>query len=51
MSLQYFTPALFKFLSDLAANNDRDWFNANKDRYVETVQEPALGFITTLVLG
>jgi uncharacterized protein (TIGR02453 family) len=46
MSTNSFTPALFKFLSDLAANNDRDWFNANKDRYIETVQEPALDFIT-----
>jgi uncharacterized protein (TIGR02453 family) len=46
MTSAYFTPALFKFLSDLAANNDRDWFNANKDRYIETVQEPALDFIT-----
>ena len=46
MSTSYFTPALFKFLNDLAANNDRKWFNANKDRYIETVQEPALDFIT-----
>jgi uncharacterized protein (TIGR02453 family) len=46
MSTTYFTPALFKFLNDLAANNDRKWFNANKDRYIETVQEPALDFIT-----
>ena len=37
MSTTYFTPALFKFLNDLAANNDRKWFNANKDRYIETV--------------
>ena len=42
----YFTPALFKFLRDLAANNEREWFNDNKDRYVESVQEPALEFIS-----
>ena len=42
----HFTPAAFAFLRDLAANNDRDWFNANKDRYIEKVQEPALQFIT-----
>jgi uncharacterized protein (TIGR02453 family) len=46
MSTSYFTPALFNFLNDLAANNDRKWFNANKDHYIETVQEPALDFIT-----
>ena len=42
----YFTPALFKFLNDLEANNDRAWFNANKDRYIESVQEPTLAFIS-----
>ncbi len=25
----------FQFLKDLKENNDRDWFNANKDRYQE----------------
>ena len=28
-------PTLFNFLEDLSANNNREWFNANKDRYVE----------------
>ena len=50
MSARYFTPALFKFLNDLAGNNDREWFNANKDRYIATVQEPALDFITDFEL-
>lgn len=40
-----FTPSLFRFLADLEANNDRDWFAANRHRYVEQVQEPALAFI------
>ena len=40
-----FTPELFAFLRDLAANNDREWFAANKERYVAEVQEPALAFI------
>jgi uncharacterized protein (TIGR02453 family) len=38
--------ALFAFLTDLASNNDRAWFHANKTRYVDEVQEPALEFIT-----
>ncbi len=46
MSTRHFTPATFTFLKDLAANNDRDWFTANKQRYVNKVQEPALEFIT-----
>jgi uncharacterized protein (TIGR02453 family) len=40
-----FTPALFTFLRDLRANNDRDWFNANKPRYERSVKEPGLEFI------
>ena len=40
-----FTPDLFAFLRELAANNDREWFAANKPRYVADVQEPALAFI------
>jgi len=42
----HFTPATYAFLRDLAANNDREWFKTNKDRYVEKVQEPALEFIS-----
>ena len=40
-----FTPDLFAFLRELGANNNRDWFTANKDRYVADVQEPALAFV------
>jgi uncharacterized protein (TIGR02453 family) len=40
-----FSPALFAFLRELAANNHRDWFTANKPRYVAEVQEPALAFV------
>jgi uncharacterized protein (TIGR02453 family) len=40
-----FGPELFSFLEDLRANNDRDWFAANKHRYEEHVLEPALDFV------
>ncbi len=40
-----FSPELFRFLRELAANNDREWFAANKARYVAEVQEPALAFV------
>jgi len=40
-----FDPELFDFLRELKANNDRDWFAANKARYEANVQEPALAFI------
>ena len=38
-------PSLFDFLSDLKQNNNRDWFQANKDRYENDVKEPLLTFI------
>ena len=46
MASPYFTRALFDFLRDLAANNDRDWFQENRGRYLSDLQEPALKFIT-----
>lgn len=38
-------PTVFPFLRELAKNNTREWFSANKARYVETVRDPVLGFI------
>src|ERR671930_2388531 len=40
-----FGPELFSFLADLRANNNREWFAANKQRYEAHVLEPALAFI------
>jgi len=40
-----FPPDLFAFLAELKEHNERDWFNANKDRYETSVVEPALDFI------
>jgi len=37
---------LFQFLTDLKANNNRDWFNANKNRYEAELRGPLLQFIT-----
>lgn len=41
----YFTPAVFAFLRELAANNNKEWWEDNKDRYVTTIREPARDFI------
>ena len=46
MTRPYFTPRIFAFLSELAANNNREWFHVNKSRYDTDVKEPALGFIS-----
>ena len=41
-----FSPALFRFLRELEANNDRSWFAANKTRYEDEVRSPALDFVS-----
>jgi len=41
----FFGPELFSFLEDLRANNNREWFAANKHRYENHLLEPALAFI------
>jgi len=42
---QHFRSGLFEFLAELKANNDREWFNANKQRFVDEVEAPMLRFI------
>ena len=46
MPQKYFTPSLYKYMRDLAAHNEREWFQANKDRYLAELRDPALQFIT-----
>src|SRR6266571_660344 len=41
----YFSPKFFKFLRDLARNNNREWFQKNKPRYERFVFIPSLRFI------
>lgn len=36
----YFSDATFRFLRNLAINNERTWFNAHKHEYLEHVREP-----------
>ncbi len=45
-SQRHFGPELFTFLRELRRHNDRDWFNARKERYVREVREPAQRFIS-----
>ena len=44
--MDHFKPNFFEFLTDLKANNTREWFQTNKDRYKSEVQEPLLAFIS-----
>ena len=50
MSSRYarFYPSTLRFLEELAANNNRDWFGENKSRYEEEVLDVALRFIQSM---
>ncbi len=39
-------PELFEFFRELKNNNNREWFQANKNRYEADVREPLLQFIS-----
>jgi uncharacterized protein (TIGR02453 family) len=42
---------VFAFLAELRRNNNREWFNENKDRYLAEVRDPMLALITSLGPG
>lgn len=48
MADRRFTPETFAFLSALAANNKREWFEAHKQDYEAAVRTPALAFIDAM---
>ena len=44
-----FTKATFTFLDELAANNNREWFEEDRPRYELLVRSPALEYIEQMV--
>jgi uncharacterized protein (TIGR02453 family) len=48
MSRPYFTRRTFTFLSALAENNDRLWFEEHRQEYEDHVRGPALDFISDM---
>lgn len=48
MSTTGFTSETFQFLHELKDNNDRDWFQAHKQRYFKVARDPMLTFIQRL---
>lgn len=42
---KYFKPAVFRFLPELEPNNEKAWWEVNKDRYIEVMREAALELI------
>ena len=47
-AFQGFGARTLKFLEELEARNEREWFNANKSRYEADVLAPALDFIAAM---
>ncbi len=45
MAAPHFTAETLAFLTDLSRNNDREWFEASRDRYETHVRDAALRFI------
>jgi len=43
-----FGPATLSFLSDLAQNNDKSWFNDNRERYLADLVAPAVAFVEAI---
>lgn len=43
-----FPKDLFAFFEELKENNNREWFNANKPRYLESVVEPMGNYIRSI---
>src|SRR5258708_37754899 len=43
-----FSPSFFAFFKDLKANNERPWFEANKERFRGTVQAQMSDFIAAM---
>lgn len=45
MPTKYFSRSVFEFLKELDANNNKPWWKANKERYIQVIREPALDFV------
>lgn len=48
MTFTGFSAQGIQFLRDLRDNNNKEWFEAHKSTYVETIQQPALALVAAL---
>ena len=49
MAATPFSKDFITFLQELSANNNRDWFNANKDRFKANVEAPFHEFVNLMI--
>ena len=47
--MAHFTKDYFDFFKELAADNSKDWFDINRDRYKKSVKEPFDQFVTDVI--
>lgn len=47
--MAFFTSDFIQFFIDLAPNNNKDWFDANRKRYETTIKEPFKHFVQHLI--
>lgn len=47
--MKYFTSDFLTFFKELAANNNREWFQSNKKRYEDVVKKPMEVFIADVI--
>jgi uncharacterized protein (TIGR02453 family) len=45
----YFSEDFIEFFKELAPNNNKDWFDANRKRYVANIKEPFEAFVGDLI--
>ena len=47
--MAWFTNDFNKFFKELAANNNKEWFDANRKRYEESVKRPMVAFTSEVI--
>lgn len=48
MEFKHFNKDAVTFLEDLARNNNKEWFEANRNRYEKSLLEPSKNFVTAM---
>ena len=47
--MEYFTQDYIEFFQELAQNNTKEWFDANRKRYEQSIKKPFAHFVDTLI--
>lgn len=47
--MSWFTPDFHRFFKDLAKNNNKEWFDANRKRYEKSVKKPFEAFVAEVI--